>query len=90
MYINNHIVLATSLIHFNLFRNSLIICAVNSATSILAGFAIFSVLGYIAMIQGQEVKDVVSQGTHHINIVLYLPLIYKHDNLICGEITYTQ
>ena len=40
----------------------MIICAVNSATSILAGFAIFSVLGHVATMQGQEVKDVVSQG----------------------------
>ena len=38
------------------------ICVLNSLTSILSGFAIFSILGYIAFNQGQDVKDVVEQG----------------------------
>lgn len=46
-------------------RDVLSICILNSATSILAGFAIFSILGYIAENQGSEVKDVVSEGKSH-------------------------
>jgi solute carrier family 6 GABA transporter-like protein 6/8/11/12/13 len=38
------------------------ICVLNSATSILAGFAIFSILGYIALNQGKDVSEVVSEG----------------------------
>lgn len=42
----------------------MIICAVNSATSVLAGFAVFSILGYIAFMQDDEVSKVVSQGMY--------------------------
>ncbi len=34
----------------------------NCATSFLAGFAVFSVLGYLAYVQGQDVSDVVEAG----------------------------
>ena len=38
------------------------ICVLNSMTSILAGFAVFSILGNIAHNQGKEVSDVVTEG----------------------------
>ena len=43
-------------------RDSLLIAVMNSVTSILAGFAIFSIVGYMAHETGQNVDSVVSQG----------------------------
>lgn len=43
-------------------RDSLIICGINSCTSLYAGFVIFSVLGYMAEELGVEVKDVAKAG----------------------------
>ena len=40
----------------------MIIAVVNSGTSILAGFAIFSALGNMAHEQGMEVTDVAEKG----------------------------
>ncbi|XP_077978694.1 sodium- and chloride-dependent creatine transporter 1-like isoform X2 [Glandiceps talaboti] len=48
--------------HNNCFRDGIIISIINSLTSFYAGFAIFSVLGYMAYEQGVEVKDVVKSG----------------------------
>ncbi|KAI0230638.1 Sodium- and chloride-dependent GABA transporter ine, partial [Lamellibrachia satsuma] len=53
----------------NIFRSVLAITLVNSATSIIAGFAVFSILGHIALNQGQEVKDVVTEGPGLVFIV---------------------
>lgn len=47
---------------FFVFRDTLIISIVNSGTSILAGFAIFSALGFMADEMGVEVKDVAESG----------------------------
>ncbi|RUS84345.1 hypothetical protein EGW08_007877, partial [Elysia chlorotica] len=48
--------------HHNCFRDSLIFAAVNSMTSFLAGFVIFSVLGFMAHSQGVSVEDVAESG----------------------------
>ena len=40
----------------------MIICFGNCLTSVFAGFAIFSVLGFLATEMGLEVKDVVKSG----------------------------
>ncbi|XP_022105054.1 sodium- and chloride-dependent neutral and basic amino acid transporter B(0+)-like [Acanthaster planci] len=48
--------------HNNTYRDLMIVSILNSATSILAGFAIFSILGYMAHVQGKEVSEVVRQG----------------------------
>ncbi|GIZ01435.1 sodium- and chloride-dependent GABA transporter 1 [Caerostris extrusa] len=45
--------------HHNFFRDSFFICILNPMTSFLAGVVIFSVLGYMANVQGSEVADVV-------------------------------
>ncbi|GFN75092.1 sodium- and chloride-dependent taurine transporter-like [Plakobranchus ocellatus] len=50
--------------HHNCFRDSLIFAAVNSMTSVLAGFVIFSVLGFMAHSQGVSVEDVAESGTY--------------------------
>ncbi|KAI8485293.1 hypothetical protein Bbelb_370400 [Branchiostoma belcheri] len=46
----------------NVFKDTLMIACINSATSILAGFAIFSVMGYMAFLQGTTVEEVATQG----------------------------
>ena len=44
------------------FRDALLISLVNCCTSIVAGFAIFSIVGYMAEQQGKTVPEVASQG----------------------------
>jgi len=46
----------------NVYRDTYIVVCANSATSIFAGFAIFSYLGFMANQLGLEVSDVVSSG----------------------------
>lgn len=46
----------------NIFRNSLIVGFSNSTYEVCAGFGVFSILGYMAMQEGQEISDVVSSG----------------------------
>uniref|UniRef100_A0A8C5G8Y0 Transporter n=1 Tax=Gouania willdenowi TaxID=441366 RepID=A0A8C5G8Y0_GOUWI len=46
----------------NCYRDSLWLCALNSGTSLVAGFAIFSALGFMAHKQGIPVDMVVSSG----------------------------
>ncbi|KAH9495200.1 Sodium- and chloride-dependent taurine transporter [Bulinus truncatus] len=48
--------------HHNCFRDSLLFALVNTFTSLLAGFVIFSVLGYMAHKQGVSVQDVAESG----------------------------
>lgn len=63
----------------NFFRDSVILCIVNPATSILAGVVIFSVLGYMAGVQNIEVADAVKSGPGlafltYPEVVVHLPL----------------
>ncbi|UYV74515.1 DAT [Cordylochernes scorpioides] len=55
--------------HNNVYRDALITSAVNSATSFLSGFVIFSVLGYMALKEHVEVKDVATEGPGLVFIV---------------------
>ena len=55
--------------HNNVYRDALLTSAVNSATSFLAGFVIFSVLGYMAHRNNVEVKDVAAEGPGLVFIV---------------------
>uniref|UniRef100_UPI00358E86DF sodium- and chloride-dependent taurine transporter-like isoform X2 n=1 Tax=Myxine glutinosa TaxID=7769 RepID=UPI00358E86DF len=48
--------------NFNCYRYCLILSAMNSGTSFLSGFAIFSVLGFMAHEQGVEIADVAESG----------------------------
>jgi len=46
----------------NCFYDAIIVCTANCATSIFAGFAIFTVVGHMAKTLDQEVETVVSSG----------------------------
>ena len=44
------------------FRQSLIVCAVNSGTSFFSGFAVFSVIGFMAKEQNKPISEVAASG----------------------------
>lgn len=46
----------------NCYRDALIVALLNSATSIYAGFVIFSILGFMAYEKGVPVSEVAKQG----------------------------
>jgi len=49
--------------HNNILRDTAIVCVGNCLTSFVAGFAIFSVLGFMAKELGVEITDVAKAGT---------------------------
>ncbi len=57
-------------------RDTLIVCFGNCLTSVFAGFAIFSVLGFLATEMGVEVTDVVKGGPG-LAFVAYPDLVYN-------------
>lgn len=46
----------------NITKNALLTAFINSGFSIFAGFAVFSVLGFMAVSQGKDISEVVSQS----------------------------
>ncbi|XP_038631339.1 sodium- and chloride-dependent neutral and basic amino acid transporter B(0+)-like [Scyliorhinus canicula] len=48
--------------HNNCCTDTIIVCVANCATSVFAGFAIFSVLGHMAHVQDKPVPEVVQSG----------------------------
>ena len=52
----------TNIHHSVPFRDSILVPLINCGTSIYAGFAIFSVLGFMASEKGVNVEDVADEG----------------------------
>lgn len=48
--------------HNNVYKDALLTSFINSATSFVSGFVIFSVLGYMAHTSGQRIEDVATEG----------------------------
>ncbi|XP_068187486.1 sodium- and chloride-dependent betaine transporter-like isoform X2 [Antennarius striatus] len=48
--------------HNDCYRDSFYLCLLNSATSVVAGFAIFSVLGFMTYEQGVDISEVAESG----------------------------
>lgn len=46
----------------DIMKDAFVISIANSATSVFAGFAIFSILGFVAGQQGKGIEDIASQG----------------------------
>ncbi len=46
-----------------IFSDALVMCCINVSTSILAGFVVFSILGYMSVIANKDVADIVKPGT---------------------------
>lgn len=56
----NEIIFKGFIVFFS--RDALLTSCINSATSFVAGFVIFSVLGYMAHSSGQHIEDVATEG----------------------------
>ncbi|XP_025159006.1 sodium-dependent dopamine transporter isoform X2 [Harpegnathos saltator] len=55
--------------HNNVYKDALLTSLINSATSFIAGFVIFSVLGYMAHASGKSIQDVATEGPGLVFIV---------------------
>ncbi|GMT15082.1 hypothetical protein PFISCL1PPCAC_6379, partial [Pristionchus fissidentatus] len=46
----------------NCFRDAVVMCFINGSTSIIAGFAIFSILGHMSVIANKDISEIVKPG----------------------------
>ena len=65
----------------NALRDSILVPLINCGTSLFAGFAIFSVLGYMAELKGVSVDEVAASGmlnSHKICTHFYRKMTFPH------------
>lgn len=55
--------------HNNVYKDAILTSIINSATSFIAGFVIFSVLGYMAHTSGRPIQEVATEGPGLVFIV---------------------
>ncbi|CAH1187185.1 unnamed protein product [Phyllotreta striolata] len=55
--------------HNNVYKDAILTSVINSATSFIAGFVIFSVLGYMARAAGRPIQEVATEGPGLVFIV---------------------
>ncbi|XP_052128941.1 sodium-dependent dopamine transporter [Frankliniella occidentalis] len=55
--------------HNNVYKDALLTSFINSATSFVSGFVIFSVLGYMSLVSGRNIEDVATEGPGLVFIV---------------------
>ncbi|KAJ1521895.1 hypothetical protein ONE63_002232 [Megalurothrips usitatus] len=55
--------------HNNVYKDALLTSFINSATSFVSGFVIFSVLGYMSLVSGRNIQDVATEGPGLVFIV---------------------
>ncbi|CAI5688209.1 unnamed protein product [Oreochromis niloticus] len=55
--------------HNNVFKDSFVVTLTNAGTSVLAGFAIFSILGHMAHIYKTPVSKVVKEGIYWVTLI---------------------
>lgn len=61
-----------------LYRDCFYLCLLNSATSIVAGFAIFSVLGFMTYEQGVDISEVAESGKYCQRVTAKLSGVLKN------------
>lgn len=63
---------------FFAFRDCLYLCLLNSGTSFVAGFAIFSALGFMAYEQNTDISNVAESGEWERNLLQPLHIVIFH------------
>ncbi|XP_048400577.1 sodium- and chloride-dependent neutral and basic amino acid transporter B(0+)-like isoform X2 [Stegostoma tigrinum] len=85
----------------NCYRDAIIVCVVNSLTSVFAGFVIFSILGHMAHIQDKPVSEIAQSESVITAIVDVFPRVLRSRRLFltifvcslfffCGLLCVTQ